>query len=94
MGRIAETLKSGHRVWVVGTIVAPPENRQPIVLPPAPHSPVGWSEGDYQLSWSMQIGHFLVTHAMRGQLVDIPVSQAVNPFENATLAQFDGWHAD
>jgi hypothetical protein len=94
LGRIAETLKSGHRVWVVGTIVVPRENRLPPIIPPAPNRPVGWSEGDYQLSWSMQVGHFLVTHAMRRQVVDIPVSQTVNPFENAILAQFDGWQGD
>ncbi len=91
MSRMTDTLKSGHRIWVVGNIEVPPDNESPLVLPPAPNSPVGWSEGDYQLSWSRQIGYFFRLHAQRGQLIDIPITQAINPFENANLVRVDSW---
>jgi hypothetical protein len=89
--RITETLSSGHRVWVVGTLKMPSGNRPPPVFPPAPRGPAGWSEDAYQFSWSMQVAHLLATHAARAQVIDIPLPQAVNPFENAILLEFDGW---
>jgi hypothetical protein len=91
LSRIAVTLSSGHSVWVVGSLQVPAENRAPLILPPAPNSPAGWSEGAYQLSWSQQIGDFLRRRARRGDRVEIPVTRRINPFENSDLIRVNGW---
>ena len=91
LSRMADTLKSGHRVWIIGNIMELSNGHAPVALPPAPNSPSGWSERDYRQSWSMQIGHFLIIHAKRGQRIDIPVTREINPFETADLLQIEGW---
>jgi hypothetical protein len=91
MSDIAETLKSGHRVWMVGDFQMPPDSQPPTALPPAPNSPYGWSEGDYQTTWSRQIGHFWGVHAQRYQILDLPITKDDNPYEIAHLVKIEGW---
>jgi hypothetical protein len=90
--RIAKTLQTGHRVWVVGDLAWVPQGEQPLVLPPAPHPITGLQEGPYTLSWSSQAAYFLQSHLGRIQLVTPKTNGAVNRFENPPLLVIDGWH--
>jgi hypothetical protein len=53
--KIESTLKAGNKVWLVGRVPFPEQNKMPILLPPAPQSPYGWHSGAYAQSWGLQI---------------------------------------
>ena len=88
---ILSALESGHRVWLVGGLRFPREGQLPPVLPPAPAAPTGWSDGPYAITWALQVGHFVQTHAERLAVVGIPVGGPVNNFENMSLLVVEGW---
>ena len=50
------TLKSGHRLWLVGGVHFFPDPEYPAWLPPAPNSRYGWDEWAYLNAWSQQLG--------------------------------------
>lgn len=90
--RITETLQSGARVWLVGSLSFGPSAQAPAkALPPAPHPQWGWDTDAYSLAWSIQTGFFVQTHAKRGELVPLPVESPVNPYENLRLVMVEGW---
>jgi hypothetical protein len=86
------TMKSGHRVWVVGG--APPlhPGRPPPVLPHVGNGNNGWrgSEAFYTV-WAMQVMYFLQQHLTRAQSVTFPDTGPVGPFEDFGVTVFDGW---
>ena len=89
--QIQETLAGGHRVWLVGGLNFLQPGEQPLILPPAPNSSIGWQLGGYQLSWSTQAGEFLQTHALWGDVIPVPVAQPVSGYENSGLMALSGW---
>lgn len=89
--KIQETLRSGHRVWLVlwgGFSLLSPGQR-PVVLPPAPGSPYGWSEGAYEASWSQQVAAAIQPAI---SVREVPVTdRPVVWFEHADLVEVSGW---
>jgi len=68
LDRLEKTLRSGHRVWVVGDL---DPSRNPLRPPkPAPNNPWGWNDSPYISIWGAQTGWFLLTHAR--QLDQLP----------------------
>lgn len=88
---LTNTLKSGKRVYVVGSLVAPTEGTLPPLLKPAPFDTYGWNEEAYSTSWRLQAGHFLQTHALRAEFYALPESYRINPYENVGLKVVQGW---
>jgi len=92
--RIADTLRSGHRLWIVGALTYPEPGRTPPFHAPAPHDRVGWSEFAYSTAWSMQLGHFVETHGLRSHRVELAAPTPINVFENAQLTAVEGWRGE
>jgi hypothetical protein len=93
LGAVERTLRSGHRVWVVGDFTVPPAGEPAPVLPPAPVEPFGWREAPYSYAWSLQLGAFLRDHAQLGGEAPVPRKGPVNGFERLRLLAFSGWRA-
>lgn len=91
LDRIGAALRSGHRVWLVGTLGLPPPGELPQHLPPPPLNPGpdGWYHGYYLAAWSAQAGYFLQTHA--ASLQQIPVETNVIIHERESLHVAAGW---
>lgn len=89
LAAMAEALRSGHRVWVVGGLPISPEAPPP--LAPAPATPAGWSDEAYSLNWAAQAGQLLALRAQRGAVALSPTGADVNPFEAVALLEFSGW---
>ncbi|MEA2563144.1 MAG: mannosyltransferase [Acidobacteriota bacterium] len=77
LGKIEQALRSGHRVWVAGSVEIPP--------PGAPE-PAHILE-----AWSQQLGAFLRGHATQGGRVPVPWNGPVNGYEHLDLLVFSGW---
>lgn len=91
------TLLSGHRVWVVGEVPAPPPgSAMPPELPVAPNGPTGWLDMPYYAAWEKQLGWFLQNHAAKVTLyVTNPTNSIpINPLENMRLTAFSGWNTN
>jgi hypothetical protein len=91
------TLRSGHRVWVVGEVPAPPPgSAMPPDPPVAPYGPTGWLDMPYYIAWEKQLGWCLQNHAAKVTLyvTDSNNSVAVNPLENMALTAFSGWNTN
>jgi hypothetical protein len=89
-GAIRETLRSGHRVWLVGKYDLPPDGRPPPVLAPAPQgSRWGWRDAPYVRSWSLQISDYLHRHTQGEQEIAVERS-GVSGLESLPLREFRG----
>jgi hypothetical protein len=88
---IRRTLRSGHRVWVVGTLDTAPDGQPPLDLPPAPAAPSGWRDNPYYMAWSQQIQSYLHEHAL-GQVSIVPPDLGpVSGFEYLNVWVFRQW---
>jgi hypothetical protein len=90
--KISATLRSGNRVWVVGTLPAMRTNAmQPPALPPPPLPGSGWSDGPYSDSWAARVEFYLVRHGRRfGRLPDNG-DETEGLQENLHLFMAEGW---
>jgi len=88
---VETTLRSGHRVWLVGGARWPRPGEEMTALPPAPGSPEGWHDRPYVLSWSRQLGSFLQGHAGQIATVAVPVGSPISDLENLPLVVVAGW---
>ena len=88
---ILKSLEGGHRVWVVGGMRHLPTGFAPRDLPPPPLPLSGWADAPYTINWSVQISHLLQAHGRRRYFITIPLNQAVNGYENASLSMVEGW---
>jgi hypothetical protein len=92
LSQIAETLKSGNKVWVVGRLnFILEDSTSPRFLPPAPNSPYGWSYGSYMQIWREQIGHFIQSHALKGNVLPRVTDGPVSLYENCSVMSLHGW---
>ena len=92
LARLGDALRSGHRVWVVGWMKAPAEGQGPLVLRPAPNDArAGWDEATYMLSWTLQTGDFLRSHAQRTTEMPDHLNQKVSTLEYMKLYCLQGW---
>jgi hypothetical protein len=91
--RIRDTLKEGHRIWLVGGLPTP--TRGVPVHPPAPAPSVdlGWSGLAYGEAWGLNVAAFLQAHAQKYDKIPVPTeaNQAVNPLETMSLGVLSGW---
>jgi hypothetical protein len=88
---IGGSLRSGHRVWLVGGIQFPKPAQAPLSLPPAPNSNFGWDNVAYMAAWDQQMGAFIRNHALRGSPVSLPAPNIINPLESVPLFVVEGW---
>lgn len=88
--KISKTLQNGHRVWLVGWLNFLRPGEIPEVLPPAPNSLYGWSEGAYQSSWSDIAAFALQTQGHTLEVISIPVDNPVSELENLPLIVVQG----
>jgi hypothetical protein len=90
LDKVASTLQSGNRVWIVGRGIrlygSPPPN-----LRPAPNNPWGWLDEPYSRIWGVQVGHLITTHAGQGAVVMRPSTNGVNSLENLPVVLITGW---
>ncbi|MHC4595276.1 MAG: hypothetical protein ACYS19_10080 [Planctomycetota bacterium] len=89
--RIAETLQSGGKVWIVGRLRFLPEGRTPEPFPPAPHSRFGWSTVIYLMNWRAQVGHFIKSHCVKLERLPALTDEVVYRHENCSLSVAQGW---
>ncbi len=83
--RIDQTLRSGHRVWVVGSLPAPLEEQSPPRLPPAPGGPWGWNSHPYRSAWASQVSYLIHSRAARSDVLAVGSDIRVSPHERADL---------
>lgn len=88
--RVGETLRSGHRVWLVGgaEFLAPGQRPEDIPRDPA----TAHSEVYYTVLWSRQLAYFLQTHGRLLTVVRLPAGWAdVFLYEALPLMAVEGW---
>jgi hypothetical protein len=89
--KIANTLKAGHRVWVVGVKFLPMNGEQVPDLPPAPDPKYGWLNEVYSGSWAVKIVRYVQATALHTDEVSIDARGRVNSFEDLPLRKGEGW---
>jgi hypothetical protein len=94
LAQVETTLRSGHRVWVVGRLPLPPaDGAAPARLPPAPNGPRGWDDQPYSEAWGLEFRDLLEQHVTNATLVIDPATNSipVNPAERMKLIVTSGW---
>ena len=91
--RILATLRSGHRVWLVGDLDFRGTGERVPALPPAPLGPWRWFIMPYERAFSAQTAALVERHALRveGVGIDAPQGAVFNPFEAVGLQVISGW---
>ena len=90
--KIAATLQSGHRVWVVGHVQIPePGTPLPGDLPPPPLENYGWSDLPYSARWAAQAAGFLENHSLQFERMDHETNSNVRDYEDLQLFKASGW---
>ncbi len=91
--QLEQTLRAGHRVWIVGWLDGPPPGQAaPARLRPAPTDPaVGWNESRYMVNWTLQVGDYLRAHGVRATDATLPIHQPISTLENMDLYCVQGW---
>jgi hypothetical protein len=92
--RAAQTLASGHTLWlVIESPDATPGMVEPADPPPAPipNIQLPWWQGHYTYVWKKQLEYLVAAHA--GQREDIPVKPEIyiNCYEYLSLIRASGW---
>lgn len=92
--RLEDVLRSGHRVFIAGSLPSSDPSHPLPVLPPAYRdSAGGFHSGDFYSLWHDQTAQLLGAHAMRGGKIEVPVpgKARVQGFENLALWGVQGW---
>ncbi|HEX7517162.1 MAG TPA: hypothetical protein VF345_07730 [Chthoniobacterales bacterium] len=94
LARMENTLRSGHRVFLAGTLPFPDADYPLPRLPPAYRDAGGnWHLAAYNSVWQLQAGQLLSAHATRGGHIEVPIpgNARVQEFENLELGVAEGW---
>ena len=94
LARLEEVLRSGHRVFLAGTLAFPDAGHPLPSLPPAYRDAGGsWHGGAYDIVWQLQAGQLLRAHAARSGHIEVPIpgKARVQGFENLELGVVEGW---
>ncbi|MDB6124938.1 MAG: hypothetical protein JWQ71_3931 [Pedosphaera sp.] len=94
LDKIAATLKSGGRVWVVGSLEIPPAGVSPPEAPVASNKAFETPMDKYYSFWSVQTGCFIRTHAAHTERLTIPRPNPVSWLEDVRLLEVTGWKTD
>jgi len=89
--KAAEALKSGHRLWLVGSFPDPREVEETAALPPPPLPSSGWYCAPYMITWGRQVSYLLKTHALQADVRPSGAGRPVNPYENMPVVVVSGW---
>jgi hypothetical protein len=89
--RIAETLRSGHLLWWIGSFELVKEDRIPPPLPPAPLPSSGWYDMPYLVRWTEQASQFVERGTTEIRVENVPSPNPVNGLENPGLLVIRGW---
>ncbi|EEF60038.1 hypothetical protein Cflav_PD3097 [Pedosphaera parvula Ellin514] len=92
LDKIAHTLQSGGSVWVIGWLEILPEDVIPAPAPIAFHGEAPGSK--YYRFWSEQTAHFIRTHSLHTEELNIPSPNPVSDLEHVGLLQVTGWKTD
>jgi len=92
LDRMEQTLRNGHRLWLVGGLRFLPPGTPPHVLAPAPDPQLGWSYLGYEFSWAEQAAAFVQSkgNSIRQIPVQEPVGTRVNGAEHTILLVVEG----
>ena len=91
MQRMDETLRSGHTIWLIGSLDFVPPGKEPQIIPPGYDGPNGWVGGNFYAAWAQQAGFIVQRHALHFERVRVPLSQPVSRYENLPLSAIRGW---
>lgn len=94
LARLEEVLRSGHRVFLAGTLPVPDAGYPLPSLPPAYRDAGGSLHvGPYDIVWQLQAGQLLRAHAARSGHIEVPIpgKASVQGFENLELGVAEGW---
>jgi len=92
--QVETTLRSGHSVWIVGSVPMPqPNEAPPADLPPAPNGPEGWADRPYSDAWGAKFSYFLVYHITNAVTLVDPTTNPVSSMENMPLTITSGWRS-
>lgn len=89
VAKTAETLKSGHRVWLVGDITPLKGNEEVGTAPPRPNGKHGWEEWPHLRFWSRQLLQVIRSSNATVSKLDISSEVPINQFENFNLYRVD-----
>ncbi len=89
--RMDETLRSGHTIWLIGTLNFLPPGKEPQLISPGYDGPNGWVGGNFYAAWAEQAGFIVQTHALDFNRVRVPLAQPVSRYENLPLSAIRGW---
>ena len=89
--KMEDTLRSGHTIWLVGTLDFVPKGTTPNQLPPGYDGPNGWVGGNFFRAWAEQTGFFVQQHSSQFERVRIPNTEPVVVYENLPVSAIRGW---
>jgi hypothetical protein len=89
--RMDEILRSGHTIWLIGSLSFAPLGKDPKVISPGYDGPNGWVGGDFYSAWALQAGFLVQRHARQVERVRVPLAQPVAHYENLPLSAIRGW---
>ena len=89
--KMAATLRSGHRLWLVGGLPDPRQVVEPAPIPPAPNATSGWYCVPYLVTWAQQASYLLKQHALQAEVRPAETGTPVNPYENIPVILVSGW---
>jgi hypothetical protein len=90
LAQIESTLRSGQKVFFVGTLVQPDELK-PEPLAPAPQTIHGWKIFPYEDNWLRQIVYLLKQHALGLENLSPIQDQPVDTREDLEVFVASGW---
>jgi hypothetical protein len=90
--QVEQTLRSGHKVWLVGEAPVPPPNKPAPSLPRVVDPKSKWrgSPAFYSV-WVMQVTHFLSSHQTGGAKLALDKFGPVSDFEDMPVQSVSGW---
>jgi hypothetical protein len=92
--RAAQTLASGHTLWlVIESPEAVPANTKPADPPraPIPNVPWPWWEGYYTHVWKQQLEYLVTAHSEQWEDISVKPEIHINSYEKLSLIRASGW---
>jgi hypothetical protein len=88
----AQTMKSGHRVWLIGETPTPLPGEPAPFLPRVGDGKDGWRGScSFYNVWIMQVTHFLRQHFVSAKQIGLAETGPVSEFEDLGVSVVQGW---